>query len=61
MKTGECCSSGQCGVWDYAPAPDVWWGDDGIDASLWVDPTPYTEPESLPVERATLATAGESR
>jgi hypothetical protein len=31
-------------VWDYQPAPDVWWGADGIDALVWADGTPYAEP-----------------
>jgi hypothetical protein len=34
------CSS----VWSDAPAPDVWWGTDGIDALLWADPVPYENP-----------------
>jgi hypothetical protein len=24
--------------------PDVWWGEPGIDALLWADPTPYAPP-----------------
>ncbi len=24
------------------PAPDVWWGEDGIDALIWADAEPYT-------------------
>jgi hypothetical protein len=30
-------------AWDYQPAPDVWWGADGIDALIWADGLPYAE------------------
>ena len=32
------------------PTPDVWWGEDGIDALLWADAEPYAYP---PKERPT--------
>jgi hypothetical protein len=32
---------------EYEPAPDVWWGDDGIDALIWADPLPYADPLSM--------------
>lgn len=31
---------------DYQPEPDVWWGDDGIDAMIWADPLPYGDPRT---------------
>jgi hypothetical protein len=39
-------------------APEVWWGEDGIDALLWADPTPY-EPQvsEAPAEPPTLPRA----
>lgn len=35
-------------IWNDDPTPDVWWGEDGIDALIWADPPPY-EPPSLGV------------
>lgn len=28
--------------------PDVWWGEQGIDALIWADPIPYVPPELRP-------------
>lgn len=44
------------------PTPDVWWGEDGIDALIWADPLPYADPLSTapPAETATRAVPGET-
>jgi hypothetical protein len=35
------------------PVPDVWWGENGIDALIWVDPVPYELPSlKVPVSPA---------
>ncbi len=35
---------------EAADEPDVWWGEDGIDAMIWADPTPYREPSETQTE-----------
>jgi hypothetical protein len=30
--------------WHWEPSPDVWWGEDGIDAMIWADGQPYSGP-----------------
>jgi hypothetical protein len=30
-------------IWHNEPEPDVWWGEEGIDALLWADPRPYDD------------------
>jgi hypothetical protein len=57
-KIRSCAAVGS--TW-HPPMPDVWWGDDGIDALLWADPQPYKEPAESPVESAAIARAGEAR
>jgi hypothetical protein len=37
-------ASGQGSPWDGSLEPDVWWGEDGIDALLWADAEPYAYP-----------------
>jgi hypothetical protein len=51
MQTERCRDPGRCSVWDYEPAPEVWWGDGGIDALVW--PKPYAVP---PAEDRSTAT-----
>jgi hypothetical protein len=31
-------------TWGGDPEPDVWWGEDGIDAMIWADGQPYSGP-----------------
>lgn len=38
--------------------PDVWWGEDGIDALIWADPTPYERPQSPAVCEPTPVSKG---
>jgi hypothetical protein len=43
--------------WTDVPTPDVWWGEDGIDALIWADPAPYDAPTpGVPIDGASLAT-----
>jgi hypothetical protein len=42
--------------------PDVWWGEEGIDALIWADTRSYAEPlPDAPVEVSALSLAGDSR
>jgi hypothetical protein len=34
---------------DPDPEPDVWWGEDGIDALIWADGPPSDGPADRPV------------
>lgn len=44
-------------IWFGAAEPDVWWGDDGIDALIW--PKPYRKPDVEPPEEASEHGGGE--
>jgi hypothetical protein len=35
-------------IWDDGPAPDVWWGENGIDALIWADGRPCDGPTDPP-------------
>lgn len=41
----------EAAVTEEAIVPDVWWGEHGIDALLWADPTPYAPPDALSEKR----------
>jgi hypothetical protein len=36
----------------YAPEPDVWWGEDGIDAGRGIEPSLYERPLRSAVQAA---------
>lgn len=61
MQTERCRDPGRCSVWDYEPAPEVWWSEDGIDALLWADAPPYKQPVESPIESAAIEPAGEAQ
>lgn len=49
-------------LWNAEPAPDVWWGEDGIDADIWSDPIPYATPlMDVSAEAAVPLLAGDAR
>jgi hypothetical protein len=48
------------GVLDDEPMPDVWWGEDGIDALIWADPRPYDgRPSETNIDAPAVLLAGD--
>jgi hypothetical protein len=55
---GNGDASRAAGELEARPEPDVWWGEDGIDALTWADPIPYVVPTPTPKHLSLAADDG---